>query len=403
MYDVLRGVRVVELATYWFVPAATAVLADWGAEVIKIEHPTQPDPLRALVTGGLALGDFPVNFMVEQANRGKRSIGLDVQAPSGRDVLATMLADADVFVTNLLPGARRRLQIDVDDVRRDNPDLIYVRGSGYGPRGPDADRPAFDASAFWSRSGLAEALQRPTDAPPVPMRPAFGDSTSSLSMTLGIVGALLRRQRHGIASVVDVSLMSTANWVLAPDVLAPQYTDEPMNPVGDRHTTPNPLVCYYRTKDRRWIFLAVMTIDRDWPSLAPRLGRPELANDPRFTDPARRREARDECIAILDEVFAERTLAEWTTALEGFRSPWAAVEHPRDVATDPQVRANDYVVQIDGDAGLFPVVASPVQFDEAPLALTRAPAHGQHTEEILLELGYDWPTIAALKGSQTII
>src|SRR5512139_883071 len=205
----LSGIKVLEVAQWWFVPAATAVLADWGADVVKIEHPVTGDPQRGLAAMGWKSKEGNVDFMMQQSNRGKRSAGIDIATPGGRELVYRLAKDSDVFVTSFLPDARRRLQIDVEHIRAINPKVIYVRGSGQGPHGPDNEKGGYDATAFWSRGGVGAVLTPAGADQPVMQRPAFGDSVGALTLAGGIAAALLRRERTGVASVVDVSLLST--------------------------------------------------------------------------------------------------------------------------------------------------------------------------------------------------
>ncbi|HZP43796.1 MAG TPA: CoA transferase [Candidatus Binatia bacterium] len=402
MAQVLAGVRVVEVAQWWFVPAAGAVLADWGADVVKVEHPVSGDPQRGLVTSGLIPPTGGVNFMVEQPNRGKRSVGVDLAKPTGRALLDRLVATADVFLTNFLPAARRRLAIDVEDIRRVNPKIVYVRGHGHGARGPDVEKGGYDAASFWCRGGIANALTPSSAAAPVMQRAAFGDSIGAVTLAGGVAAALFRRERTGEAPLVDVSLLGTAAWVMAPDVVASRLLGFDL-PAGDRTQAPNPIVNSYRTKDGRWLFLNMLQPDRYWPDLCARLGRPDLAADPRFADGRARFEHRVECIHTLDEIFATRTLAEWSARLADAEGVWAPLQTAREVPDDAQVVANGYVPEVDrGDGTRFPLVASPVQFDETPPPLRPAPDLGQHTEEVLLALGVDWDALAAAKAEGAI-
>jgi crotonobetainyl-CoA:carnitine CoA-transferase CaiB-like acyl-CoA transferase len=402
MEQVLHDVRVLEVAQWWFVPAAGAVLADWGADVVKVEHPVSGDPQRGLVTSGLVPSTGGVNFMIEQPNRGKRSVGIDLARPQGRDLLYRLAESADVFLTNFLPDARRRLQIDVDDIRRVNPRIVYVRGHGQGSRGPDAAKGGYDAASFWCRGGIANAVT-PAGAPaPVMQRAAFGDSTGAMSVAAGVAAALFRRERTGEPSVVDVSLLGTAMWLMAPDIVATKLLGIDL-PSGDRTQPPNPIVNSYRTKDGRWLFLNMLQPDRYWPDLCRRLGRPELIADPRFTDGRARFENRAECVRVLDAIFAERTLGEWRTQLADAEGVWAPLQSAREIPDDPQAVANGYLPEVErGDGGRFTLVASPVQFDERSPALRPAPDLGQHTEEVLLELGLSWDDLAAAKDAGAI-
>ena len=402
MEPVLKGVRVVEVAQWWFVPAAGAVLADWGADVIKVEHPVSGDPQRGLVTSGLVPSTGGVNFMIEQPNRGKRSVGLDLAHPRGRDLLYRLVETADVFLTNFLPAARRRLRIDVEDIRRVNPKVVYVRGHGQGARGPDAEKGGYDAASFWCRGGIANAVTPPGAAAPIMQRAAFGDSAGGMAVAGGIAAALFRRERTGVPSVVDISLLGTAMWIMGPDIIASKLLGIDL-PSSDRTQPPNPIVNSYRTKDGRWLFLNMLQPDRYWPDLCRRLGRPDLVADPRFADGRARFENRAECVRVLDGIFAGKTLAEWRAELADAEGVWAPMQSARELPDDPQAVANGYLSDVERDDGTrFTLVASPVQFDERSPALRPAPDLGQHTEELLLELGLSWDDLAAAKDAGAI-
>ncbi|HWP67289.1 MAG TPA: CoA transferase [Candidatus Limnocylindria bacterium] len=402
MSQMLAGVRVVEVAQWWFVPSGGAVLADWGADVIKIEHPVTGDPQRGLMTSGFFPSTGGVNFMMEQSNRGKRSIGIDLGNPKGRAVLYKLIESADVFLTNFLPAARRRLEIDVEHVRRVNPRIIYARGHGHGVRGPDVEKGGYDAASFWSRGGIAHALTPPGAERPIMQRAAFGDSVGGMTVAGGIAAALFHRERTGEASVVDVSLLGAAMWVLAPDIVMTKLTDQEM-PVFDRSEAPNPIVNSYKTKDGRWIFLNMLQPDRYWADFCRRIGREDMIADPRFADGVARFQNRKACVAEIDHTFAERTLAEWRVALADAEGVWAPMQSAREVHDDIQAQANGYLPVVDrGDGTTFTLVASPVQFDESPPTLAPAPEMGQHTEEVLLSLGFDWDQLAALKEAGAI-
>jgi crotonobetainyl-CoA:carnitine CoA-transferase CaiB-like acyl-CoA transferase len=402
MEEVLKGIRVVEVAQWWFVPSAGAVLADWGADVLKIEHPVGGDPGRGLVTSGLVPAAGDVNFMVEQPNRGKRSIGLDLAHPEGLAILHRLIKTADVFLTNFLPPARRRLKIDVGDLRTLNPRLIYVRGHGQGARGPDAEKGGFDAASFWCRGGIANALTQPDAPAPVMQRAAFGDSTGGMTIAGGIAAALFRRERTGVASVVDISLLSTGMWVLSADIVAARLLGQDL-PINDRTRAPNPIVNSYRTKDGRWLFLNMLQPDRYWDDLCRHLERPDLAVDSRFADGDKRSANRAECIRELEATFASRTLAEWRAKLATVAGVWSPMQTASEVGADEQAIANGYLLDVDrGDGTRFALVANPVQFDETPPTLRPAPELGQHTEEVLLGLGLSWEDLARLKEEQAI-
>jgi crotonobetainyl-CoA:carnitine CoA-transferase CaiB-like acyl-CoA transferase len=404
----LAGVRVLEVATHVFVPMAGAVLTEWGAEVIKVEHPETGDPYRGLATLGLHHVHQGVDPFFQSANRGKRSVGMDLKHPAGRALLSRLVAECDVFLTNLRPAARRSLRIEVDDVRADNPTVIYGRGTAYGARGPDAEQGGYDAGAYWARSGMQHLLAPPGDSWPPPPRAAFGDVVAGLTVAGAVSAALYKRATTGAPSVIDASLLASGMWQVQPDivnaVLAGDDEDEGPPWPPDRYEVWNPLMIPYRTADGRFVALMMLSPDRHWPALCSALGRPDLATDARFVDMDARRAHARECVAALDEVFASRSLAGWRHALTGFAGEWSAVQTPAEVHDDPQVRANAYVADVDTGGGVtIPLVTSPVQFDEAPGRPTRAPEHGEHTEEVLLALGLGWDEIADLKTAGAIL
>ena len=388
MHEVMKGIRILEVAQFWFVPSAAAVLADWGADVIKIEHPVRGDGQRGLASSGVSTAAGGVDFLVQQPNRGKRSVGLDIAHPQGLELLYRLAERSDVFLTNFLPDARRKLRIDVEHLRERNPRIVYVRGHGQGARGREAESGGYDATSFWTRGGVAATLMPAgADEPPF-QRAAFGDGIGGMTIAGGIAAALFHRERTGEAQIVDVSLLATAMWVMSPDIVASKLIGLPQLPFGPRASRPNPVVNYYKTKDERWIILVHLQPDRYWPDLCRRIGRPELASDPRFADFMSRAKHAMECIAELDRAFATRTLEEWRRALDGMEGPWAVMQSPLELHQDPQAIANGYLQEVDGEKrGRFALVANPVQFGETPPRLRRGPEMGEHTDEVLLELG----------------
>ncbi|MGA9493940.1 MAG: CoA transferase [Mycobacterium sp.] len=390
-----EGVRVVELAQWVFVPVAGALLADWGADVIRIER-LEGDPYRGLATQGIGTDRDGVNLSMALANRGKRSIALNLRHESGLAALHELLASADVFLTSLRPGALSRLGLDADTLRERYPSLIYARGHGFGVRGPDANQPGYDSSAFFARGGVSHILTPPERDYPITQRGAMGDRNAAMALAFGIAAALLKRNKTGAGSIVDVSLLATAMWMLSSDLLS-VLNGGTAEPVGGRGPMVNPLTGNYRTKDGRHIQLMFLQGDRYWAEFCRVVGRDDLIDNPRFTDLAARRVNSEACVAELDSVFARRTLAEWKELLAKLDAPWAPVQSVAEVIEDPQVHANGYVGEVrldDGQAYRLPSV--PVQLDEQAPPLRRAPEHGEHTEALLQELGYDWDQISKL-------
>jgi crotonobetainyl-CoA:carnitine CoA-transferase CaiB-like acyl-CoA transferase len=397
-----EGVRVVELAQWVFVPVAGALLADWGAEVVHVE-PTEGDPYRGLATQGIGAERNGVNMSLALANRGKRSLALDIRHEKGLAILHRLLESADVFLTNMRPGALRRAGLDSDEIMDRYPRLVYARGHGYGAKGPDADQAGYDATAFWARGGMAHILTPPEREYPIGQRGALGDRNGALALAFGVAAALLRRTRTGAGSLVDVSLLAAAMWTLSSDLLAALSGDEPKASSG-RGPLVNPLVGVYRTKDDRHIQLVFLQPDRYWADLCRVIDRADLAEDARFADIVTRRENGAACVAELDHEFAKRTFDEWKSILARLDAPWAPVQSVSELLEDPQVEANGYIGEVVVDGGpSYRLPAVPVQFDGQPPALRRAPEHGEDTEALLLELGYGWEDIGALKEAGVVL
>ncbi len=401
----LEGIRIIEVASWMFIPSGGSVLVDWGADVIKVE-PMTGDPQRGLITSGLLPGGAGgVNFMVEQPHRGKRSIGLDLAHPDGREALMKLVETADVFLTNYLPPIRRKLRIDVDDVRARNPSIVVARGSGTGPKGPDAEKGGYDGASFWARGGMGMTMPALEGGwPPGQPTAAFGDVMGGLATAGAIAAALLKRERTGETSVVDVSLLATAMWQLSPMVIASKLFGFSKIPQGDRTKSPNPGVGTYRTGDDRFIAVILLQSDRFWDDFVKRLGVPDMATDPRFCDSTVRSQNAEECIRRLDEAFGSQPLSHWIDVLADFDGVWSPFQTLDELYDDVQVVANGYLPSITADNGEeVQLVASPAQFDEAAIEVTRAPEHGEHTELLLMDLGYDWDQLTAMKESGAIL
>jgi crotonobetainyl-CoA:carnitine CoA-transferase CaiB-like acyl-CoA transferase len=404
MEPLLEGIKVVELAEWGFVPSAAAVLADWGADVVKIEHPQRGDPMRGLVSGGLIAPVPGYNYMVEQFNRGKRGIALDLNKPEGREIFFKLIEPADVFVTSFLEPARKRLQITYEDVAPLNPRLVYARGHGQGQRGPDADMAGFDVVSYWSRSGVAHMLT-PMDGPFVMQRAAFGDVMTGMTLAGGIAAALFRRGATGKGGLIDVSLFGTALWNIAPDIIASSMLGkDPREVVGGPGTkiTPNPLVGVYRSAEGRMIMLNMLQSDRYWAGFCRVIEREDLIEDARFSTFEARGENRSALAAIIKDAFAARQAAELLKLLADNECVFSSAQTPMEAAADVQTEANGYVMP-NPDHEHAKLVSSPVQYNNGTIEpRCGAPEMGQHTEEVLQELGYTWEQIGVLKEQGVI-
>jgi len=396
----LSGMRVVELGFWVAGPSAGGVLADWGAEVVKIEPPTG-DPFRGLYMSVSGV-EVPANPPFELDNRGKRSIALDLSTAEGRAIADALLDGADVFVTNIRPEILGRFGLDDVRLRARNPRLVYGRVTGYGEEGPDRDRPAYDIGAFWSRAGIAAALTPPGADPPY-QRGALGDHIAGMTLAGGIAAALLARATSGEGQMVTTSLLRVGIFVLGWDTSATLRLGIPATPMT-RTTTPNPVIDCYRAGDGRWFWLLGLQGQRHWPDLVRAVERPEWLEDPRFATLRARRDNCAELVALLDAIFVTRPLVEWGVIFDRAGMWWAAVQTTVEVVADPQAHAAGAFVDVpDGAGGTVPGVASPVDFSRTRWAPAGpSPECGQHTEEILLALGYDWEAIAGLKARGVI-
>ncbi|MBM4268340.1 MAG: CoA transferase [Deltaproteobacteria bacterium] len=390
MLDVLAGIRVLEVAEHGFVPSAGTALADWGAEVIKVEHPGRGDPMRHLLSWGIIPGTDPAkpSFMTESLFRSKRCVAIDVAKPEGRALLFRLVATADVFLTNLLPSSRQRLGIDVEEVRAVNPRIIYARGHGQGAKGPEADAGGFDAVSFWARGSVQERLTPPGQAL-IGQRPATGDFTSGLTLAGAIAAALVKRERTGHAAVVDVSLLGVAAWMMSPDVNAAMQYGRDLPKLGNAKPISS-VARTYVTRDDKYVTLMMWQDEpRFFPIFVRAAGWEDLLADARFATPEDRVENAAPLIAEVERRFAERSREDWVERLKGTECIWGLNQSPIDIPDDPQVRANGYILEIDrGDDEPFRAVAAPTIFDgEAPGARHAAQELGEETETVLREAG----------------
>ncbi len=406
MYDVMEGIRVIEVAEHTFVPAAGMILADWGADVIKIER-KGGDAARHLAI--LTRPGEKRNGFFEVANRGKRSVGLDLTQEEGRQQLYKLVEGADVFITNLRTSARRKMGIEPEQLIAINPRLVYARGTGYGTRGALAESGGFDFPSSWCRSGSGFA-QTPVDGGPPPSQPgSVGDLTGGATLAGAISAALFRRERTGRGAVVDHALYMMGTYIMTQGLAttslvarAAAESGEPFVPPGP--PPPNHAVRLYKTKDERWLNLCFLQ-DGWFADLFAHLERPDLASDPRFADAASKAANAEALIAELEGEFAKRTLAEWKEKLSTLAGVWAPLHNPSEVLADEQALENGFVVPVDdGEGGHYLAAASPGQFDERPVGPLRAgPHYAEHTDEVMRELGLSDAEIDALRRSDVIV
>jgi crotonobetainyl-CoA:carnitine CoA-transferase CaiB-like acyl-CoA transferase len=394
--DFLSGVRVVELAQFVMVPSSAAMLADLGAEVLKIEPP-EGDPYRSLVVDKREVG--APNFSMEQNNRGKKSLVIDLKQPAGREAFRAVLAGADVFMTSLRPAALKRLGADPETLIRDFPRLVYARANGLGFKGLEADKPGFDASAYWARGGFAHMLA-PSEDQLARQPRAVGDHAAAMNLAFGVASALLKRERTGQGALVETSLLHTAAWILSNDIVACQLPGQDESNVTQRVAAANPLVRAYRTRDRRWLQLTFLDPDRFWPGLCATLERPELAADPRFAEAAARSRNSEACSALLAEIIGARDWDGWQGRFAAFDAPWELARQVKDVFDDPQAIANEHLFEIELASGArTQLVSTPLHMDgEVAAARRRAPDCGQHTDEVLRAAGLTADSIADLRA-----
>ena len=408
VYDVLEGVKVLEVSAWAFVPSGGAVLSDWGADVIKVEPPTG-DPMRGLINAGIQT-DGPT-FVWEIWNRGKRSVALDLRQEQARSIVLELAAEADVFLTSYLPETRAKLGLDILDVQAHNPSIVYACGSGFGPKGDEAGKGGYDAISFWSRGGISNAVTPPGYARPLGMPSgAFGDSLSGMALAGGIAAALLRRERTGKGAVVDVALLGTAMWAMQMGIVGAAASRATL-PEFDAESEPpppamilNPLVNNYRTSDGRWLALCMLQYDLYWRGVLEVIGRADLISDPQFADDGDSQMHHADMVQILVEAFSKRTLDHWRAALATQDGQWDVVQHVVELPQDPQAVANGFVQTVEYPTGhQLRLIASPVQFDRDAAELNPAPEFGADTDEVLRYLGMDDEQIIEAKISGGVV
>jgi crotonobetainyl-CoA:carnitine CoA-transferase CaiB-like acyl-CoA transferase len=392
---ILSGIRVVEMATYIFAPVAATVMSDFGAEVIKLE-PHTGDAYRQLArTPPMPAAE--VNYCWVLDGRNKRSLAVDLKKPQGREVLIKLIERADVLATNYKPSVLARMELTYDHLRARFPRLIYAQATGYGEQGADVDKPGYDMTAYWARSGLMHSAAN-ADGEPCLSLPGMGDHPSAMALFGGIMLALYRREKTGLGTRVTSSLMANGAWANSCLIQAALCGGEPYQK-RTRMTATNALVNHYVTRDGKRFILCSLDAARHWPRLCQAIGLPALVDDKRFATPDLRGRHAAELAAIIDRRIREQDMAHWQTALTAHDLIFGPVPSPEEVAADPQMQANDVFIDVDDPRhGPMRLVNSPIFLDDAPKRTpTAAPAIGQHTREVLAELGYGDAQIAELE------
>ena len=398
----LSGVRVIEMGTMAALPAGAAILADWGAEVIKVEDPAGGDPARVFNVTPTASGDASVTPLWEQANRNKKSVTIDTRLPEGRAAFLRLIAASDVFVTSMRPASLERAGLTYEELKEVNPRLIYTHLSGFGRQGDDNWRPGYDALCFWARSGLALSLAEP-GAGPVGQRPALGDHTTSIAVAAGVAAALFAREKTGRGQEVQASLFHTGLWVTSMDLVTAGVSKTDVMKMS-RGQVLNPLTTTYQTSDG-WLQLVNLQMERFWEPFCRAVDRTDLIEDPRFKTREAQIERAGELVEIFQGEFAKRNRAEWIERLDAEGVRWGTVQTTLEATEDKQAWDNGYFHRIEHpDAGTVDLVTSPLQFTETPASIrTTSPELGQNTEEVLLEVGFSWEELEELKDKGVLL
>ena len=397
----LTGIKVVEVANFLAVPCCAALMADMGADVIKVE-PLAGDPYRWMSSDGTYGFEFPINYAFEMDNRGKRGISLDLNKPEASDIVRKLASKADVFVTNLLPRRLEKFSLTYEQISADNPRLIYLAFSGYGPVGPKKDKLGFDHTAYWASTGLMD-LYSQLSSEPIDILNGMGDHTTAPTLLAGVLAAILERQRTGKGRRVTASLLNMGLWVIGADVQEALASGRPLYR-RSRVEAIDPLINTYSASDGKWFLMVMPDSDSNWAKLCKAIGHPELIDDPRFATIDGRKSRAPEAIAVLDGIFGEKPIADWVPILDANDVIYAPVREMLDALKDPQVELNDMLRTIEHPQhGPYKILNTPVHLEDTDIGpKSAAPELGQHTEEVLLELGYSWDDITGLQDSGAI-
>ena len=396
--NIFSDLKVVDFASFIAGPSAAVILSDFGADVVKVEPPKGELWRMGQKIPPQPYSEEPYPFQL--ANRNKRGITLDLKSPSAQQVLERLVKWADVFIVNTPHPARKKLKLEYDDVAQWNPRLIYADVTGFGEKGPDANLPGFDITAYWARSGLL-SLTRDAGMPPTWPVAGSGDNATAVGLYSAIVTALYRRERTGKGSYVTISLLAAGIWSASVFIQA-ALCEANFFGLHDRKHPANAALNVYRSSDDTW-FVLIVTPDK-LATVAKAIGRADLLTDPRFSDPAKLMQNMPQLTAILDEVFGSQPMMHWNEVFNGVNVTFGAVRGPQEVINDPQLKANDIVVPLEGAGeNLKFTVSSPIQVhDVAKVPARRAPEIGEHNEEILKELGFSATAIDGLRTSGAI-
>jgi len=401
----LEGIKVIQTATVMAGPMAARLLADWGADVIKIEHPIRGSMFRNQITSMVGGGcpETDINFTLENTERNKRSITLDLSKEGGREIIHKLLETADVFVSNFRPRELEKFSLQYETVSKLNPRLVFANISGYGTKGPNRDLPGYEGISYFSRGGVLHVLQFP-GMPPNQYPLGFGDYPTGMCLAYGIMLALFIRERTGVGQEVDASLFNTAVFGLSHHIAATLVARQDWQKV-ERKDVDNPLAGFYLAKDGKWVRIGIVQPDLYWSRFCKAIEREDLEHDPRFESFEPRIENHAALFTILEqEVFPSKTYDEWSVRLTEAGLPWGPVQSLLDVINDPQAKANDFFVPLNHPThGRMEVVANPIKLNKTPPTKVRpAPEFSQHTEEVLLEYGYTWENIVQFKEQGVI-